>query len=218
VDLDPDAEPSGDLLAASRSLTCGFCEQALINEEELLSHALSEHDIGYEVFVGVDLTNASAVREAFLRTANMRREFVSLGEVERCPKCSLLFASSSLLATHRCAAEPDSNPDPLGLKKPRDPLCVAQVRPLLRNYGNIWYSSLLLFQVDDAAAKAEWKRTRNLRISIALNSIAGPTLVQRIVKPLAKPQVKLTVGNIIEMSLVETITQGTIFLLRLVGI
>jgi hypothetical protein len=66
----------------------------------------------------------------------------------------------------------------------------------------------LFLQVDDAAAKAEWKRKRNLQISVALNSIATPLLVQRIVKPLAKPQVQLTVGNIIEMSLVETITQG----------
>lgn len=66
----------------------------------------------------------------------------------------------------------------------------------------------LSLQVDAAAAKAEWKRTRNLKISVALNSIADPILVQRIVKPLAKPQVQLTVGNIIEMSLVETATQG----------
>lgn len=126
-DLDPDAVPSADLLEASNALTCGFCERALIDEEELLAHALSEHDISAEAFMGVDFGNSSAVREAFLRTANQRREFVSLGEVERCPKCSLLFASSSLLATHRCAAEPESNPDPLGLK-PRDPLCVPKVR------------------------------------------------------------------------------------------
>jgi hypothetical protein len=116
------------LLSASKTLTCGFCEEALINKEELLTHALSEHDIHADVFMGVDFSNPSAVREAFLRTANLRREFVSLGDVERCPKCSLLFASSSLLATHRCTADPESNPDPLGLKKPRDPLSVAQVR------------------------------------------------------------------------------------------
>jgi len=127
VDLDPDAEPSLVIDTGEPSgLTCGFCERVLLNEEELLAHASTEHDISPDAFAGVALGDAGAVREAFFRAANMRREFVSLGEVERCPKCSLLFASSVLLASHNCSAGSEPAPDPLGLG-PRDPLLVAKV-------------------------------------------------------------------------------------------
>jgi hypothetical protein len=92
-----------------------------------VTHANAEHDISPDAFDGVDLDDAGAVKEAFCRAANMRREFVSLGEVERCQKCSLLFASTALLASHQCSAATEESNDPLKLK-PRDPLRVAKVK------------------------------------------------------------------------------------------
>jgi hypothetical protein len=62
--------------------------------------------------------------------------------------------------------------------------------------------------VDADEAKARWKAKRNAKISMVLNSLASPVLINRIVKPLASAKINLTVGNIIEMSLVDKIAKG----------
>ncbi|CAB3364660.1 Hypothetical predicted protein [Cloeon dipterum] len=172
VDLDPDAEPTLFFAPERMGPVCGFCDQILQNESELLQHAHLEHDISPDVFDGVDLRDAAAVQEAFLNVANLRNEFVSLGEVERCHQCGFLSTSANVFAAHKCLlAEPIK--DPSVIVHPREPLPV----PLpYQNPNNVLNENLRNAQ-------------RNI-ISTKIN------------------QVELTVGNVIEMALVETVANA----------
>ncbi|XP_065347689.1 uncharacterized protein LOC135944574 [Cloeon dipterum] len=194
VDLDPDAEPTLFFASERMGPVCGFCDQILQNECELLQHAHSEHDISPDVFDGVDLRDAAAVQEAFLNVANLRNEFVSLGEVERCHQCGFLSTSANVFAAHKCLlAEPTK--DPSVIVHPREPL---PVPPPYQNPNNVLNENLRNAQRNIISTK----------INQVINSTAKPHLVNRIIKPLAKPQVELTVGNVIEMALVETVVNA----------
>ncbi|XP_059483484.1 uncharacterized protein LOC132201373 isoform X2 [Neocloeon triangulifer] len=189
VDLDDEDDFDPPLVIAGP--TCGFCERTLPDATTLLEHALNEHDIKPDVFHGVDLDDPAAVQEAFLRAANLRQEFVSLGEVERCPECGFLSTSAAVLASHKCSvSDPLKSPhkDPFSIVKPRDPLLVPQHAKKVENTG------VLL--------------SKNATINHVLNAAAIPILVCKIIKPLRKPTIKLTVGNVIEMSLVDIISKA----------